>query len=134
MKIYLVLSAVALSGCVAANPKTIGATPTPTFAYSNLDCASLAREDAKVVEELGYLFYRQDNRRGADVIGVVAIGLSPSGLGEPDWEPQIAQLKGQREAIGQVMAQKQCPQARAEIDNSTKARIRYRARQKAEAT
>src|SRR5690606_16331874 len=118
----------------AANPKTIGATPTPTFAYASVDCASLAREDAKVVEELGYLFYSQDNRRGADVIGVVAIGLSEYGLGETDWEYLIAQLIGQREAIGQVMAQKQCPQARAEIDNSTKARIRYRARQKAEAT
>lgn len=133
MKSAIIAAACAvLTGCVASNPEAIQATPTPSFGYANLDCQTLAGEDARVAEDLGYLSYRQDRRREMDTLGVIAIGVSPSGLGQADWTAQIAQLKGQREAIHSTMDQKACAQPKAQLDDSTKAKIRYNQRIKAE--
>lgn len=130
MKIRLLtaFAAVAISGCVASDPKAITATPTPTLAYATLDCPGLKAEDARVAEELGYLSYRQDNRRTADAFGMIVVGITATGLGKADYAPQIAQLKGQRDAILEAKRAKACSDAQMPIDTSTAAKIRWRKR------
>lgn len=130
--IALAISAVSLAGCVAANPKNIDATPTPTFAYQGLSCDQLGAEDARLAEEVGYYSYRQSRRRDQDALGIIAVGVSPSGLGGADWQAQIAQLKGQREAVRSTASAKGCSLPPASLDGSTAATIRYRDRMNSE--
>lgn len=127
-RLLAALAMMALSGCLASDPKGITATPTPTMTYAALDCPGLAAEDARVAEELGYLSWRQDDRRSKDAIGMVMIGVTGTGLGQSDFAPQIAQLKGQRDAIAEVKATKACAQPQAPMDTSAAAKIRWRHR------
>lgn len=51
---------------------------------------------------------QQEEARGNDIAGVILIGLPVSSLSGDNIAPQIANLKGQKNAIEQVMITKNC--------------------------
>jgi hypothetical protein len=59
-------------------------------------------------------------------------GITSTGLGASDWTPQIAQLKGQRDAIGKALRHKDCGIAQAPIDSSQEAILRWSRRARTE--
>jgi hypothetical protein len=124
----LFCAAALLAGCVASNPKNIQAVAVPAVSFAHLSCDQLATEDARITEEIGYMSFRQNNRRTTDVVGVLAIGVSPSGIGQADWELQISQAKGIKDAINTAMTNKGCAQDPAEIEDSREAKIRWHRR------
>lgn len=128
----VMLSACLLAGCVAPDPDSISATPTTFLAYQALSCPALAEDDARVAEEIGYLSYRQSKRRETDIAGMILFGITSTGLGASDWTPQIAQLKGQRDAIGKALRHKDCGIAQAPIDSSQEAILRWSRRARTE--
>jgi hypothetical protein len=115
--------AVALSGCVAANPDRIAPMSISTVGYETLDCARLAQEDHRVASELGPLIYYQRQRRTTDAAGIILIGLSPTGLGSPEHGAAIARLKGERETIAKVKTTKACSQPQAVVNDRQPAAV-----------
>ncbi|MGJ8570410.1 MAG: hypothetical protein ACSHXI_06905 [Hoeflea sp.] len=126
--IVTVFAVALLTGCVASDPKEISAVAVPAGSFAPLNCTQLAEEDARVTEELGYMSFRQSNRRTTDVVGIVAIGLSPSGMGSTDWEAQIAQNKGIKAAVNATMVSKECTQPPAVIGRSKEDLTRWHRR------
>jgi hypothetical protein len=110
-----VLLALLAGGCVAADPDTIQPMSISPVGYSALDCPALAAEDRRVAERLGPLIRAQDTRRGHDAIGIIAIGISPTGIGRPEHSAEIARLKGERETIASVKASKGCIEPQAPV-------------------
>lgn len=115
MKKVAVLLVALTSGCVAANPDTIKPMSISPIAYQSLDCEALQAEDRRVAEELGPLIRQQDNRRGQDALGIVLIGISPTGIGSPEFATQISRLKGERETISEAKAARGCTAPQAEV-------------------
>lgn len=104
-----------LSGCVAADPNKIAPMSISPVGYTSLDCQALAAEDQRVAGELGPLMRKQDDRRGKDSVGILLIGISPTGIGSPEFSAQISRLKGERETIAQAKASKGCSEPQAEV-------------------
>jgi hypothetical protein len=108
-KILLVSIAlvIPLAGC-AKSPSSIDPAYVSATSYQSLNCQQLADEDTRVVHALGKASSHQERARTNDVIGVVLIGLPVSTLSGDNIAPQIADLKGQREAIHQASRAKGC--------------------------
>jgi len=107
MKKVIVLSML-LSGCIAANPDSIKPMSVSSVGYSGLSCAKLASEDRRVSSELAQLVKKQNSRRSADTVGVILLGVSPTGLGSPENSAAISRLKGERQTIASTRARKGC--------------------------
>lgn len=112
----IVLLAMLSSGCVAAHPDSIKPLKVSASEYEADDCPALAAKDQAAADDLFRLGLEQKNTRTGDLIGVVAIGVSPTGLGAQNNTNEIARLKGERDAISTAKAAKACPEPPATVD------------------
>ena len=102
-----ILSASLLGACAKA-PESIQASYISPLKYQNLNCSQLAREGASLDGALQTAAAQQRKARNNDVAGVILIGLPVSSLSGDNIAPEIARLKGEREAVRQERVRKNC--------------------------
>ena len=105
--VLVVVIAVALGGC-AKDPDSIGPAYVSTVPYESWDCKQLTQETVRIEQALAVASGQQKKARGNDVAGVILLGLPVSSLSGDNIAPQIANLKGQRDAVAQTMILKNC--------------------------
>jgi hypothetical protein len=76
--------------------------------YQGWSCQQLGEEAARISSALATASQQQTQARGNDVVGVILIGLPVSSLSGDNIAPQIANLKGQQQAVQQTMIAKNC--------------------------
>ncbi|SDQ18272.1 hypothetical protein [Pseudovibrio sp. Tun.PSC04-5.I4] len=99
--------AFAVSAC-AKKPESIAPAYTSTSQYNGWSCKTLSNELQNIDRAYASAADQQNNARSNDIIGVILIGLPVSSLSGDNIAPQIATLKGQREAIRSTMITKRC--------------------------
>ena len=106
------LACLAAASC-AKKPESIAPAYVSTVPYESWTCTQLAQEVVRVDAALTTASDQQEKARGNDVAGVILLGLPVSSLSGDNIAPQIANLKGQKNAIEQTMILKNCTQATA---------------------
>lgn len=104
------LVAAGLSGC-AAPPSAIAPAYTSQVPYESYTCKQLGQESQRIDAALTTASAEQDKARQGDTVGVIFLGLPVSSLSGQNVAPQIASLKGQQDAVQQVMIEKNCSPA-----------------------
>ncbi|MCM2396153.1 hypothetical protein NBH19_08680 [Rhizobium sp. S95] len=94
-------------GC-AKRPDAIVPTDIPMAAYSNQDCAALARELATEKQKLTALSKAQTDAANGDAFGVFLVGVPLSSVAGGDKEGLIAVSKGKVTAIENARMSKSC--------------------------
>lgn len=107
MTLALLCVVTALGGC-ATKPESVLPAYVSEFMYQNLTCEQLAQEQARVQVALMTAAAAQRTARTHDTVGVIFLGLPVSSLSGSNQAAQIAQLKGQLEAIDKAAIQKGC--------------------------
>jgi hypothetical protein len=106
-KIWLVVAAIALAGC-AKSPESIAPAYVSDLAYRSVSCSDLSIEYQRVSAALAQASTQQQQARGNDTVGIILLGLPVSSLSGDNIAPQIAQLKGEQDAIHRVSLQRHC--------------------------
>lgn len=110
MKSTVLLAATAalmLAGC-AKRPETIAPAYVSTLTYQNLNCRQLAEESARVNAAYTMAAQQQNDAATGDAWGVFLIGMPTSTLSGSNVAAQVANLKGQQEALHQTALAKNC--------------------------
>lgn len=95
------------TGC-AKSPESISASYVSTARYETLGCARLVQERANLETALDTVSNQQRQARNSDIVGVVLIGLPVSTLSGSNVATDVARLKGELNAVSQVIAAKGC--------------------------
>lgn len=98
-----------LVGC-ANRPESIRSSYVPVEKYLNLDCAQLTTALAGAQSGLSDSSRRQNDKANADAVGVFLIGVPFSKL-SGDHEGEVAQQKGEIEAVQGAIAKRGCNQS-----------------------
>jgi len=96
-----------LAGC-AKSPESIAPSYVSDLNYQSLECKQLAQEDARLTQALATASTQQKNARTNDMVGIALIGLPVSSMSGDNIAPEIARLKGEKEAIHRTMLAKRC--------------------------
>lgn len=109
MKMMMAAATIAVlaAGC-AKSPDSISPSYISEFSYQPLSCEMLGQEDARLAQALATASSQQEKARSNDIAGVILIGLPVSSLSGDNIAPEIARLKGEREAINRVRLSKGC--------------------------
>jgi hypothetical protein len=102
-----IIAALTVAGC-AKSPESIAPAYVSEVSYQNWTCNQLVEETSRVSAALAQASGQQENARTTDTVGVLLIGLPVSSLSGDNIAPQIAQLKGQTEAIHRATVTKNC--------------------------
>jgi len=108
----ILAAGLALAGC-AQSPDTIAAAPVSTAAYSSMSCRQLQSEAIRLNDDVARLTGQQQKKATNDAVamgvGMVLFWPALFALGAgADVAPQLAQAKGQAEAIRASAVQKGC--------------------------
>ena len=101
-----------LSAC-ADQPDAIAPAPVPTSTYAHMNCRALAAEQSRIVANVNTLTASQKKKADSDavVMGVGMVLFWPALFAlssGSDQSAQLAQAKGQYDAINTVQAQNGC--------------------------
>ncbi len=105
-------AAMALSAC-AQSPDEIAAAPVSTATYSSMSCRQLQAEAVRLNNDVARLTGQQQKKATNDAVamgvGMVLFWPALFALGSgSDVAPQLAQAKGQAEAIQAAARQRGC--------------------------
>lgn len=98
------------AGC-AKNPESIAPAYVSEVGYQSYSCQQLAQEQQRLNEAYTVAEAQQKKARSNDIAGVILIGLPVSSMSGDNIAPQIANLKGQQEAVRKAMIAKNCEAA-----------------------
>jgi len=101
-----------LAAC-AKSPESIAPAYTSEIPYDSWTCKQLSDETIRINEALAAASVQQQNARTNDTVGVILIGLPVSSLSGDNIAPEIAQYKGQIDAIHRAMLHNNCGTAPA---------------------
>jgi acid phosphatase class B len=112
-KLICAVSAVAMLSACADQPDAIAPAPVPTYTYANMNCRALAAEHARVVANVNTLTASQKKKADSDAVamgvGMVLFWPALFALSAgSDQSAQLAQAKGQYDAINTMRAQRGC--------------------------
>ena len=107
MKKPLVLFAFVLAAC-AQKPESIQPSYVSPVTYDAWTCPQLAQESARVEAALATASKQQKDARTGDTVGVLLLGMPTASMSGEAVAPEIARLKGSKEAIQQSMTLKNC--------------------------
>lgn len=102
-----VAAATLVSGC-AKRPETIAPAYVSHHMYDSLSCRQLAEERVRVDMAYAQAAQAQNDAATGDAWGVFLIGMPTSTLSGGNIAAQVAQLKGQQEALHQASVRKNC--------------------------
>ena len=103
----LVAPTLFLTSC-AQTPEEVRPAYVSSVAYGSWDCRSLGEEQARLQAALTAASGQQNQTRANDVAGWVLIGLPVGSMSGGNVAPEIANYKGQIEAVQQAMIRKNC--------------------------
>ena len=98
--------ALVLGGC-ATRPESIHASYVSHEKFSDLDCEQLRVRQAETKSQLVRVSAQQDSKANGDAVGVFLLGIPFSKL-SGDHEAEIAQLKGEVEALDTAQVKAKC--------------------------
>ena len=96
-----------LAAC-AAKPESIQPSYISPVVYDSWTCPQLSQESARVESALSTASKQQQNARNHDVAGVILLGLPTGSMSGEAIAPEVARLKGSKDAIQQEMTLKNC--------------------------
>lgn len=112
--ILALVAAGGLAGC-ASDPSEISAAYVPPAQYASYDCAQINSELIRVSQRVNVVTGQQakkaKNDKIATGVGVVLFWPALFFLASGDKKEELANLKGQYDALNQVALQKRCPGA-----------------------
>ena len=103
----LSVCAAVLSAC-ASSPESIVPSYVSTLNYENLSCEQLGQEEARVNAAYVVAAGQQHDARTNDTVGVILLGLPIGSMTGENVAPEVANLKGQQNAIHEVEVRKNC--------------------------
>jgi hypothetical protein len=103
----IAVSSAFLCGC-AATPESIIPSYVSTLTYSNLSCQQLGEEEARVSAAYTVAAGQQNSARTNDTVGILLLGLPVGSMTGENVAPEVANLKGQANAIHEVETRKNC--------------------------
>jgi len=104
---FYVISALVFTGC-AAVPEAISPAYVSQVTYSDWSCSQLKNEAIHLQRALAVASEQQKKARNNDIAGIIWLGVPVSSLSGDNIAPQIANLKGHKEAVRVVIAKKGC--------------------------
>ncbi len=104
---FAALGLALLAGCVAS-PEDIAPEYVQESRYEGWSCAQFATESARIDEVLTVASKQQDETRSSDAVGIFLLGLPLGTMTKDDLAPEIARLKGQREALDRGATKSRC--------------------------
>lgn len=104
----LIVIATALATGCASRPDAIAPSYVSTVPYESWNCQQLVDETVRLQQAYAVAAGQQDQAANNDVMGVLLLGIPVSSLGGQNIAPQVANLKGQQQAVAQVMSRKNC--------------------------
>ena len=102
-----VIGLLTLVGC-AKKPESIAPAYVSDYQFQGMTCPQLQQEQARLDAAYAQAADQQNHARTNDTVGVILLGLPVSTLSGDNIAGQIAQLKGQKEAMDRVRASKGC--------------------------
>jgi hypothetical protein len=100
-----VLGVTFILGACAQSPESVEPTPASGKLYQNRPCSELAQDLSGLNHRIAILATEQRSKRVSDTVGWIFILWPTASIHTRDIRPQIALLKGERDAVEQVMAQ-----------------------------
>jgi hypothetical protein len=106
-KVAAIIAVLALGGCInmSTPPAEITATPVSAQKYENHTCAQLIDELGTIAKRERTLVEAQDRRVKASNVQALVINV---GQGDGAAAADLAQVRGEREAVRNTMIAKQC--------------------------
>lgn len=108
IRIGIALTLAALASACAKNPESIAPAYVSEVGYQAYSCEQLAQEEQRLNEAYSVAEAQQKKARSNDIAGVILLGLPVSSMSGDNIAPQIAQLKGQQEAVRKSMISRNC--------------------------
>ncbi|MDE8349935.1 MAG: hypothetical protein POG74_10710 [Acidocella sp.] len=96
-----------LNGC-AQSPETIQPAYVSPVTYQNWSCEQLSQEEINLANAYATAAAEQSQARTADTWGVILIGVPTASLSGENIAPQVANIKGQQQAVRQSEISKNC--------------------------
>lgn len=106
-KLIAATAAFVLVGC-AARPEDIQAQYVSHVPYMGWTCEQLGEETIRLNQALTSASVTQSNARSNDTAGVILLGLPVASMSGGNVAPQIAEYKGEIEAVGKAQNLKNC--------------------------
>lgn len=106
-KILLCVSLLALAGC-AADPDSIHPAYVSELVYDPYSCAQLGQEEAKLQNALTTVSKEQKDARSGDTWSVALIGIPVSSFSGKNVAAQVAEVKGNLNAVQEAEIKKNC--------------------------
>lgn len=107
-QIRAVVAALLILGGCAKRPESISASYVSENAYQHYTCAQLSEEGRRLDSAYLLAAKQQENARTNDTVGVILLGLPVSSLSGDNIAPEIARLKGERQAVHGASNTKGC--------------------------
>lgn len=98
---------VVLAGC-AAKPEAIQASYVSPVTYDSFSCAQLKQEWFRVDAALGAASQQQQQARDHDTMGIVLLGIPTGSMSGEAVAPEVAKLKGQKDALNLSIITRKC--------------------------
>jgi hypothetical protein len=103
-----ILAVTLLLAACAAKPESIQPAYVSPVTYDSWTCPQLAQESARVESALATASKQQQAARDHDTAGILFLGLPTGSMSGEAIAPEVARLKGSKEAIQQSMTLKSC--------------------------
>ncbi|MCW2307404.1 hypothetical protein [Rhodobium gokarnense] len=106
-RFILFFATLAVAAC-AKSPESISPAYVSDLKYRDYTCEQLNEEDIRLTDAYTVAAKQQEKARSNDTVGVILIGLPVSSLSGDNIAPEIARLKGERQAVQQAIIAKNC--------------------------
>ena len=111
---FVMFAAVLAAGC-AKSPESISPAYISEMHYRAWTCEQLAQERSRLAAALTTASAQQDQARSNDIAGIILLGLPVASLSGDNIAPEVARLKGERDAVGRASRLNDCAGAMASI-------------------
>jgi starvation-inducible outer membrane lipoprotein len=106
-RVAVAIAAFGLASCAQA-PEEVRPAYVSSVAFDSWNCRQLGEEQARLQTALVAASTQQNQTRSNDVAGWLLLGLPVGSMSGGNVAPEIANYKGQIEAVQQAMIRKSC--------------------------
>ena len=111
---FVMFAAVLAAGC-AKSPESISPAYVSEMHYRAWTCEQLAQERSRLAAALTTASAQQEQARSNDIAGIILLGLPVASLSGDNIAPEIARLKGERDAVDRASRLSDCAGVMASI-------------------
>lgn len=111
---FVMFAAVLAAGC-AKSPESISPAYVSEMHYRAWTCEQLAQERSHLAAALTTASAQQEQARSNDIAGIILLGLPVASLSGDNIAPEVARLKGERDAVERATRLSGCASAMASL-------------------